>query len=70
MKHSRLTTGSFLAVLRPPTGFAAWLALTLGLCASAAHAQTITPIIDSSGDGGGNPLAAAQGHAVDTSGNG
>lgn len=47
----------------------AWLALTLGFAVSATNAQTITKIIDSTGDGMGNTLTSPRGIAVDALGN-
>ena len=43
--------------------------LLLGLLAPVASAQTITEIIDTTGDGAGNPLDGALGIALDGSGN-
>jgi hypothetical protein len=42
---------------------------TPGTCSTAGTPCTITEIIDSTGDGGGNPLGRAQGVAVDSSDN-
>jgi hypothetical protein len=45
------------------------LTLVVLLLALPAHAFNVTEIIDAAGDGGGNTLSAAQGVAVDSSGN-
>jgi hypothetical protein len=51
------------------TAEAVFVVCAMALGASAADAQTITQIIDSTGDGTGNSLSRSQGIVVDSSGN-
>jgi hypothetical protein len=63
--ETRLGGFSVLAGL----GTAIAVLMAVALAPGAAHAQTITQIIDSTGDGAGNPLSRSYGIAVDGSGN-